>query len=803
MKYISTIFLILIAPLSFSQNGQVDTSFGTNGMKKVVTNLYGYQSTPNPPSVDKVIFGSTNETVYLTNDMKTKAITVFGSTPTNGFTFPDFVSGWDQITRFSDATFDTNQLIYITGYTSKEDNNKAFFAARLKRGTGSNISKWVMDSGFNIDGKLVFDTPEVNEEAVAIKALANGKCVLTGFSGNKGIIVRYNSEGFLDKTFNQCGFYTFQIGASSKPTTMVVQTDGKVVVAGNTSNGADTDFFITRLNNDGTLDTGFGVNGFVVKDVGNQNNNANSMAIGADGAFYIAGKTYMPTGTSCPGLYGYNASVFKYDTNGQSVASFGNSILPGAYIFPGCYVWGTDRFALDSEYNYIIYKEGCIYCVGYQEAYNSPYLHGVQFQLNVETPYTGHSFGWNYPNPTTYNVVPMSVEIKPSDNSFYSVVKYDNCTVGQTPTVKMPSNNFPSGCISSSESSILFKKIVKTSTGYYGLDHNKKLFKMDNNFNLDTSFAGSGYLYDIRNFNVDSNDKIICNLGETNSGSIKYVMEKYNPDGRPDTAFGFYGTIPITPLLWINGITVTAQNDYLVTKTYPLNGNTKISLSKLTNTGQPVTSFGTGGSIELYSVPIISSSYSLLNAAEDMVKDNFGNYYTLVYHIGGGNGPSFIKIMKILPNGTIDNTFGTSGIVDINSITLNASYKLNIAINNVNGKLIVYNKNNVLQFNLNGSVDTGFGSNGIYDVNLLLTDFGIGRVLVKGADYFIGGNNITNGNSNIVKINSSGTLDTSFGTNSGYYQETGLSNPSYVQAKDMFLEGNSIYFYLNGIKKLN
>ena len=335
------------------------------------------------------------------------------------------------------------------------------------------------------------------------------------------------------------------------------------------------------------------------------------------------------------------------------------------------------------------------------------------------------------------------------------------------------------------------------------MDNNKKLFKMDSNFNLDTTFAGSGYLFDIRNFNVDSNDKIICNLGETNAGSTKFVMTRYNPDGTPDPIFGFYGTVPITPLLWINGITVTAQNEYLVTKTYPLNGNTKISLSKLSNSGQPVTSFATAGSLELYSVPIISSSYSLLNAAEDIVKDNSGNYYTLVYHIAGGNGPSFIKMIKILANGTVDTTFGTNGIVDINNISLNASYKLNIAINNLDGKLIVFNKNNVLQFNLNGSIDAAFATNGIYDTNLLLTNFFVSRVLVKGSDYFIGGNNVTNGNSNIIKINSSGVVNTSFGTNSGYYQETALSNPSYVQIKDMFMDANFIYFYLNGIKKIN
>lgn len=803
MKTIYTFLLFLISPFFFAQNGQVDSSFGTNGMKKVITNLYGYSSTPNPPSADKVIFGSTNEIVYLTNDRKTRAIRLSGSA--NGsFTFPDYVSGWDQ-TRFNDAVFDTNQFIYITGHTVKEDNNKAFFAARLKRGTGSNSSRWSMDTGFNIDGKLVFDTAENDEEATAIKLTANGKCVITGYSGNKGIVVRYDSEGFLDKTFNQCGFYTFQIGARSKPSAMVVQSDGKVVVAGNSFNGADTDLFLTRINNDGTLDIGFGTNGVVVKDVNNQDNNVNSMVMGANGSLYLAGKAYTLVGaTLCPGLYGYNASIFKYDTNGQSVSSFGNGTIPGAYIAPGCYVWGTDRIALESEYNSIIYKEGYLYGVGYQETFNSPYVHGIQLQLIVDTPYTSRSFGWTFPNSNSFNVNPTSLDIRPSDNTFYSISQYDNCTVGKTPFVKMPSNNFPTTCFSSSENSILFKKIVKTSTGFYGLDNTKNLFKMDSNFMLDTSFANNGYISDVMNFNVDSNDKIICNLGEGNSGSTKFLITRYKTDGKPDAGFGFYGTVPITPLLWINGITVTSQNEYLVAKTYAESGNTKLSLSKLTNSGQPATNFGTNGVLDLYTIPIISSSYSQLFAAEDIVKDTAGNYYALIFHNAGGNGPSFIKLIKILPNGSIDTTFGTSGTVDLTTVlTLNASFKLNIAINNTNGKLLVYNKNILMQLNLNGTTDASFGVNGIYDSNLLLTDFGISRVLVKGSDYFIGGNHVSSSNSIIIKINSSGVLDTSFGNNAGYYQETSLSNPSYVQVKDMFLDANSIYFYLNGIKKLN
>lgn len=803
MRSIYTLILLLICQPFFSQNGQIDTGFGTNGVKKVVTDLYGYLG-PNLP-VEKVIFGSTTERVYLKNDTESKGVILTGGSNTAGFQFPDYISGWEKVMRFNDALFDTNQYIYFTGYTSKDDNNKAFFAARLKRGTGSNVNKWSLDSGFNVDGKLVFDTPEVNEEATAIKLAANGKVFVAGFSGNKGIIVKYTSEGFLDKTFNQCGFYTFQIGASCKPTSMVVQPDDKVVVAGNSFNGSNTDFFLVRLNTDGTLDNTFGTNGIVVKDVNNQDNTANALEISLDGSLLVGGKAYtVADNFSCQNTYGFNASIFRYNSSGQSVTSFGNGYVPGAYIGPGCYIFGTQRFPLGSEITSMVYKDGWLYSVGRQEKYNSSDMTIRPIALQIDTTNGNLPFNLNVPN-VSFSMEPISLGLRPSDNSFYLCFRYENCTVGQTPYLKMPTNNYPTTCNSSSEVSISFKKIVKTNTGYYGLDLNKKLFKMDNNFVLDTNFSANGYINDVINFNVDSNDKIICNLGEGNTESTKFVLARYNTNGNLDSSFGFYGTHPITPYRYVNGITVTTANEYLVNKTSAESGINILSVSKMTNSGQLDTGFGTGGRLILVSIPTISSSFSALYAAEDIVKDNTGNYYILVYHLAGGNGPAFTKIFKFNAVGVLDTSFGTNGMFDITpNITVDTSHKVNIAINNFDGKLLVHNENIIVQVNLNGSLDTNFGTNGLYDINAVLTDSSINRVLVKESDYFIGAWSFSTGKSSLLKINSSGIIDTGFGTNAGYFQEASLSNPNYVRLNDMFFQDTtSILYYYNGIKKIH
>jgi uncharacterized delta-60 repeat protein len=49
---------------------------------------------------------------------------------------------------------------------------------------------------------------------------------------------------------------------------VAIQTDGKIVVAGNTHNGIDTDFGVVRYNSDGSLDTTFGSDGKVTTNFG-------------------------------------------------------------------------------------------------------------------------------------------------------------------------------------------------------------------------------------------------------------------------------------------------------------------------------------------------------------------------------------------------------------------------------------------------------------------------------------------------------------------------------------------------------
>ena len=71
------------------------------------------------------------------------------------------------------------------------------------------------------------------------------------------------AEGDLDTTFNGDGRVTTSIGngGNDDNRSVAIQSDGKIVMVGETFNGHNNDFAVIRYNTDGSLDTTFGDNG--------------------------------------------------------------------------------------------------------------------------------------------------------------------------------------------------------------------------------------------------------------------------------------------------------------------------------------------------------------------------------------------------------------------------------------------------------------------------------------------------------------------------------------------------------------
>jgi uncharacterized delta-60 repeat protein len=152
---------------------------------------------------------------------------------------------------------------------------------------------------FGGDGKVTTDFTEGPDRANAVAIQPDGKIVAAGSTGDGAFaLARYNPDGTLDPTFGGDGKVTTSFPSSAYAEAVVIQTDGKILVAGGTTNS----IALARYNADGTLDPTFGGDGEVDESSGS----ASDVAIQADGkilttnplARYNADGTLDPTFTS-------------------------------------------------------------------------------------------------------------------------------------------------------------------------------------------------------------------------------------------------------------------------------------------------------------------------------------------------------------------------------------------------------------------------------------------------------------------------------------------------------------------------
>ncbi|MBI3784775.1 MAG: VCBS repeat-containing protein, partial [Deltaproteobacteria bacterium] len=151
-----------------------------------------------------------------------------------------------------------------------------------------------LDSSFDGDGKVITALTPDAECAYGVALQGDGKIVVVGklsIAGNTDIaVVRYNSDGSLDATFAGDGKVTTAIGpAAEQANDVAIQPDGKIVVVGNWDNAGNTDIAILRYNTDGSLDSSFGGDGIVTTSVGTATDTADSVVLQSDGRIVVAG----------------------------------------------------------------------------------------------------------------------------------------------------------------------------------------------------------------------------------------------------------------------------------------------------------------------------------------------------------------------------------------------------------------------------------------------------------------------------------------------------------------------------------
>jgi uncharacterized delta-60 repeat protein len=188
-----------------------------------------------------------------------------------------------------------------------------------------------LDNTFDSDGKVTTAVGSSNDIGYSVAIQSDGKIIMAGYSYNgsnwKFALVRYNADGSLDNTFDSDGKLTTAIGnANDIGNSVAIQSDGKIVVAGGSNNGSDSDFALVRYNTDGSLDNSFDSDGKVTTAIGSSHDIGRSVSIQSDGKIVVAGVSYNGSDYDFA-LVRYNADGSldnSFDSDGKVTTAFGS-----------------------------------------------------------------------------------------------------------------------------------------------------------------------------------------------------------------------------------------------------------------------------------------------------------------------------------------------------------------------------------------------------------------------------------------------------------------------------------------------
>ncbi len=292
-------------------NGTVDTTF--HGTGRVVVDMGGTDSA-------RAVVALNDGSVLVAGDATTGGY-VARYTNSGG---PD--SGWDSDGRRTALPMMVRSLIaqadgsvYVGGSTPT---SPADWRIMRLNADGSTDTAFGGSNGLTID-------VSGHDVVTAMVLQPDGKVVATGFGkGAAGhgqtIVRRYLANGTADPAFTP---YRDAFGVTDTPTAITRQSDGALVIAGNSKVGSDNDLVLVRLADDGVADAGFGIDGATVVDAGRRSAVFGVVAP-ADGRILALGTTRL-AGRDVVGAFRFQGNTSTAAVPVQGVVVDANGGLHG------------------------------------------------------------------------------------------------------------------------------------------------------------------------------------------------------------------------------------------------------------------------------------------------------------------------------------------------------------------------------------------------------------------------------------------------------------------------------------------
>lgn len=307
------------------QAGELDTSFGTNGIVTTTFSLPSLGAAVAQQSDRKLVAAGAS---LSTTSSLTPAGSQVARYNADGSLDTSFGTGGKvAITQpmgftVTDMAIQSDGKIVLAGSTVVGPFTTGTFTFTLLRLN----SDGSVDSGFGSGGQAItsFDGSTL-AAALSLAIQSDGKIVAAGVSGSAAApvlsIVRYNADGSADTSFGTGGSVTLSV-ANSAAFSVVIQSDNKIVVGGSAGlNITSTEltgvitghFVVARLNSDGSLDNSFGTSGMVSTTIGT-GSGIGKLALQSDGKILAGGTAQMTT---------EDFAVVRYNSDGSLDTSFG------------------------------------------------------------------------------------------------------------------------------------------------------------------------------------------------------------------------------------------------------------------------------------------------------------------------------------------------------------------------------------------------------------------------------------------------------------------------------------------------
>jgi uncharacterized delta-60 repeat protein len=375
-----------------------------------------------------------------------------------------------------------------------------------------NAQDGALDLSFGNNGKVITSISSGEDKARSVALQDDGKIIVAGYSyssvfGYDFSCARYNTDGSLDSNFGNNGKVTYDLqgGSDDKAFSIDIQLDGKIVIAGYSDDGSDRAGAVIRLNSDGSLDNTFNSTGKVFTNFTIYNSNPRTDEFKVVKIHHVTGNIVV--GGTCIFNSNESRAIFaRYNSSGQLDTSFADNGKLIDLPFPESNSIGF-MFAIE---DLKIKSNGKITAIGWSDIPgNGSLLYARQYVCRLNSngtlDTTFSSDGYSSNSFTTSDNKSYSILLNPDDTSIFSGssrwsstnYKFYFGTVSNSGTVNSQgsvdfSSNTIDMCYSMAKDLdnkiILSGSSINTSTNTSTFS----IARINSNYSIDTTFGTSG-----------------------------------------------------------------------------------------------------------------------------------------------------------------------------------------------------------------------------------------------------------------------------------------------------------------------